>query len=152
MATYHEQLRAALDAGHPTTGAYSGGANAASDTQRINEINLPGDSPITEAERAIRESGKWTPYRERADLKEPDGTFTNPSINELMSAFIARTDQVNYRDSYWSAVIDAAVTEGSIGAGAGEALKAWSDNKSSHAQAESLGTPTLGDVEKAWSL
>ena len=152
MATYHEQLRAALDAGHPTTGAYSGGTNAASDTIRINERDLPGDRPITEAERAIRESGKWTQYVERGDAKETDNTFTNPSMHELMSAFVARTDQVNYQDSYWSAVIDAAVAEGSMGAAAGQQLKEWSNNQQSHAQLEGLGSPTLGDVEKAWSL
>ena len=152
MSTYHERLRAALDAGHPTTGAYSGGNDAVSDTARINEPDLPGPDFISNVERAIRVSGKWTQYVERGQKKETDETFTNPAMHELMSAFAARTDEVNYRDAYWSAVIDACVAEGSMGSAAGEQLKQWSDDRRSHAAIENLGSPTLGDVEKAWSL
>ena len=158
MSTYHERLRVALDAGHPTTGAYSGGADAAADEAAINAQNLPGDRPITEAEAAIRASGKWTQYHERGrqDVGNPSDPdykkFVNPAMSELMSAFIARTDNVNYRDPYWTGVLDACVTEGSMGSGAAEQLKAWSDNQQSHAGLEGLGRPTVGDIEKAWSL
>ena len=149
---YHQRLRAVLDAGHPTTGAYSGGSNSESDADRINAINLPGDRHVTEAETAIRESGKWTSYRERCEKKEADGSFSNPGMHDLMSAFTARTDAVNYRDAYWGSVIDQCVAEGSMGVSAADQLRAWSDNVRSHAQVEKLAPPTVGDIDKAWSL
>lgn len=152
MATYHQRLRIALDAGHPVSGPYSGGANAPADEAAINARNLPGARSVTEAERAIRESGKWNGYVEKGRREEADQSFSNPAMHELMSAFTARTDQVNYQDSYWSGVIDACVAEGSMGAGAAAQLKAWSDNQQSHAETENLGRPTVGDIEHAWSL
>ena len=152
MATdYYVRLKAVLDAGHPTTGPYN--ADDVLATDEINAINLSAARPVSEPEAAIRESGKWTPYRERANALEPDGvTFTNPWINELMSAFQSRTDEINFRDPYWSSVIDNAVTEGSIGPAAGEQLKAWSDNRQSDAMRNGLGIPTVGDVTYARTL
>ncbi len=158
MATYHERLRVVLDAGHPTTGAYSNGSNSVADEAAINAQNLPGDRPITDAEAAIRASGKWTQYHERGrqDVGDPNSPdykkFVNPAMSEFMSAFIARTDNVNYRDPYWTNVLDNCVAEGSMGSSAAEQLKAWSDNQMSHAWLEGLGRPTVGDIKYAWSL
>ena len=148
---YYVRLKAALDAGHPKTGPYNVDDELA--TQEINAINLDAATPVSEPERAIRESGKWTQYIERSNALEADGvTFTNPWMYELMSAFQSRTDEINFMDTYWSTVIDNAVTEGSLGAVAGQALKDWSDNRQSDAQRNDLGVPTVGDVTYARTL
>lgn len=150
MSTYHQRLRLVLETGHPETGPYS--ADDAQAEQEINERNLPGARPITEAEQAMRAGGKWTQYCERGEAKNPDGTFSNPAMQELMSAFTARTNEVNFMDAYWLDVLQRCVTEGSMGSGAAAQLQAWSDNIQSDAQRNLLGRPTVGDITYARSL
>ncbi|GAG32022.1 unnamed protein product, partial [marine sediment metagenome] len=36
---------------------------------------------------AIRENGKWTEYRERAELQTVSGTYDNQSMREFMDMF-----------------------------------------------------------------
>lgn len=147
---YYVRLKAVLDAGHPKTGVYNADDSLAQ--EEITAINLSADTLVSEPERAIRESGKWTQYIERSQLKETDGSFTNPWMYELMSAYQSRTDEINFMDPYWSTVIDNCITEGSIGSVAGQELKNWSDNRQSDATRNALGTPTVGDITYARSL
>ena len=152
MATYVERLKEALVAGHPKTGPYSGGSDPTLDERRINEINLPAEAPASEAERALRESGKWTAYHDRSEKKDANDEYENSGMHDLMTAFITKTEHINYRDDYWDFVLQQCVSEGSMGQVAADSLREWSDNRQSHAQREDLGMPTSDIIAFVWNL
>lgn len=100
--------------------------------------------PVVEIETLVRAAGKWIAFKERADAREPDGSSTNPAIRELMDLFGSRVETVNFDDGgYWNSLLTAAVTEGSLGAGAANAFRASCHKNISRAAYIGLDGPVL---------
>ena len=103
---------------------------------------------------AIRENGKWTDFREKADLQTVLGTYDNQSMREFMDMFTGFTSlpEVDMQAAYMDGLIDAMVLEGSMGAGVATALKAFGEQTVSRAFELELGEVRVGDVQVARSL
>ena len=103
---------------------------------------------------AIRENGKWTQYREEADLQTVAGTYDNQSMREFMDMFTGFTSlpSVDMQGAYMDGLIDDMVTEGSMGAGVAAALKAFGVQTVSRAVELELGDVRTGDVAHARTL
>ena len=103
---------------------------------------------------AIRENGKWTQYREEAELQTVAGTYDNQSMREFMDMFTGFTSlpEVDMQATYMDGLIDDMVTEGSMGAGVAAALKAFGVQTVSRAVELELGNVRTGDVTFARSL
>jgi len=100
---------------------------------------------------AIRENGKWTSYREKAELQQTPGTYSNQFMREFMDIFTGFTSlpEVDMQGAYMDGLIDAMVVEGSMGAGVAAALKAFGIQTVSRGVELGLGTVRVGDVEEA---
>ena len=104
---------------------------------------------------AIRENGKWTDFREKADLQTVSGTYDNQSMREFMDMFTGFTSlpEVDMQAAYMDGLIDDMVTEGSMGAGVATALKAFGEQTVARWVEIGLDkSPNAGHVEYARSL
>lgn len=109
--------------------------------------------PTSEWELAIRKGGKWTPWRERAALQTVPDVYDNPAMQEIMSAMISATTEVDLRgDPYWSGLLDTAVADGELGAQAAELMKQLCDITISRATELGLPTITTADTTAARAL
>ena len=103
---------------------------------------------------AIRENGKWTEFRELAELQTVSGTYDNQSMREFMDMFTGFTSlpEVDMQATYMDGLIDAMVTEGSMGIGVANALKAFGVQTVSRA-VELFDTDVIiGDIQNARAL
>jgi len=134
----------------PLTRGYSGMSDEAA-TADLNteyrDVNYP--ILLDEVNYAIRENGKWTSYREKADLQTVAGTYDNQSMREFMDMFGSFTSlpNVDMQGTYMDGLIDDMVTEGSMGSGVAASLKAFGEKTVSRAVELGLGTVRVGDVE-----
>jgi hypothetical protein len=73
---------------------------------------------------SIRDNGKWTEFRESADIQTVAGTYDNQSMREFMDIFTTFTSipNVDVQGVYMTALLAAMVVEGSMGAGAETAI------------------------------
>jgi hypothetical protein len=103
---------------------------------------------------AIRENGKWTEFRELAELQQISGTYNNQSMREFMDMFTGFTSlpSVDMQAAYMDGLIDDMVTEGSMGPGVAAALKAFGIKTVSRAVEIDLGFVSVGDVEHARTM
>ena len=100
---------------------------------------------------AIRENGKWTEYREKAELQTVAGTYDNQSMREFMDMFTGFTSlpEVDMQGAYMDGLIDDMVTEGSMGGGVAAALKAFGVQTVSRGVELGIGIVRVGEVEVA---
>ena len=126
-------------------------AQAAAD---INTLYRPAEVPVSGLEADIRLAGKWTGYREKADLQTVAGTYDNQSMREFMDMFYSSINQGSTRTSegYISDLVDAMVAEGSMGAAVGASLKAYDNDQQSRGSEIGVGNVTEGDIAYARTL
>ena len=100
---------------------------------------------------AVREAGKWTSYREKADLQTVEGIYDNQSMREFMDMFASFTSlpEIDLQGTYMDALIDAMVVEGSMGAGVAASLKAFGVQTVSRGVELNLGVVRAGEVQTA---
>ena len=126
-------------------------AQAAAD---LNLINRPAEVPVPGLETDIRNSGKWTEYRERSELQTVAGTYDNPAMREFLDLFYSSVNQGSTRTSegYISTLVDSMVAEGSMGPAVGAALKAYDNDRQSRGAEIGFGAVREGDVNYARAL
>jgi len=112
----------------PLTRGYAGMTDEEATTDlntEYRDVNYP--ILIDAVNYAIRENGKWTQYREKAELQTVSGTYDNQSMREFMDMFTGFTSlpEIDMQGVYMDGLIDDMVTEGSMGAGVAAALKAF---------------------------
>lgn len=147
----YQALSAELS-GDPLTRGYSGMTDeqAAADLNtEYRDVNYP--ILLDAVNYAIRENGRWTEFREKADLQTVAGTYDNQSMREFMDMFTGFTSlpEVDMQAAYMDGLIDDMVTEGSMGSGVAAALKAFGIQTVSRAVEIDLGFVSVGDVEHA---
>lgn len=96
----------------------------------------------------IRENGKWTPFRELADLQTVAGTYDNQSMREFMDLFGTFTINTEYdmQSTYMTTLRDDMVTEGSMSAPISSAINDLGIQTVSRAVELELGSVQTGDV------
>ncbi len=142
-------------AGDPLGRGYSGMSDAEIATDLNTAYRPDGTKAISvaETELAIREAGKWVAWQNRANARNSTtGDIENAAMYEIMSVFDSRLVEINWRDSYWSVLLDQAVTDGDLGAAAAEGFKAQSDATQSRAQELQLGFVDAAGVARAKAL
>jgi len=139
-------------ANDPLARGYSGMSDEAA-TADLNteyrEVNYP--VLIDAVNYAVREAGKWTSYREKADLQTVEGTYDNQSMREFMDMFASFTSlpEIDLQGVYMDGLIDAMVAEGSMGAGVAASLKAFGVQTVSRGTELGIGIVRVGEVEEA---
>ena len=139
----------------PLTRGYAGMTDEEATTDlntEYRDVNYP--ILIDAVNYAIRENGKWTAFREKAELQTVSGTYDNQSMREFMDMFTGFTSlpEVDMQGVYMDGLIDDMVTEGSMGAGVAAALKAFGVQTVSRGVELGLGRIRVGDVEYARTL
>ncbi len=140
-----------------TTDPLSRGYSGMTDAQAADDLNTvyrPAEVPVPGLEADIRRFGLWTRYREKAEAKDQDGAYLNSAMREFMDLFYSSLNQASTRtsDSYMNDLIDRMVAEGSMGAAAGEQLKAYDNNRQSRGSEIGFGNVTDADVTVARAL
>ena len=116
---------------------------------------------IAALEVAVRESLKWSEYRERAEAKDTDNvTLLNPNMAEFMDLFFttssiggaAGTGQIDLQGPYMSGLLDRMVAEGSMGPAVADAIKNFGVRTVSRGTELGIGTVTTGDVNYSRTL
>ena len=130
-------------------------AQAAAD---INSVYRDVNYPVSPAdlELAIRESLKWTQYRERSELQTTPGTYDNPNMREFMDVFFTTTSAqggtIDLQSPYMAGLIDRMEAEGSMGAVAAQELREYGIQTVSRGTELEIGTVTEGDVSYSRTL
>ena len=109
---------------------------------------------IDDVNYAIREVGKWSDFREEADLQTEPNVYNNPKMREFMDIFTTFTSlpQIDMESEYVVNLIDDMVGEGSMGSGAAAALKTLGIQIVSRGVELELGTVKASDVKYARTL
>jgi len=133
----------------PLTRGYAGMTDEEATTDlntEYRDVNYP--ILIDAVNYAIRENGKWTAFREKAELQTVSGTYDNQSMREFMDMFTGFTSlpEIDMQGVYMDGLIDDMVTEGSMGAGVAAALKAFGVQTVSRGVELGLGTVRVGEV------
>jgi hypothetical protein len=97
---------------------------------------------------AIRDNGKWTPFREAADLQTIPGTYDNQAMREFMDLFGTLTVNTQYdmQSAYMTALRANMVSEGSMTAPISSAINDLGIQTVSRAVELELGSVQTGDV------
>ena len=147
-------LKAELDLGHPDTGAYNVDNTLAAG--ELNAVNRTVNYPLLldSINYAIRENGKWTAFRELADLQTVPGTYDNQSMREFMDMFTGFTSlpNVDMQGAYMTALLAAMVTETSMTAPVSAALSSLGEQVISRTVEIGIGEPNTSHVEYARTL
>jgi len=150
----YNALKSELDAGHPDTGAYD--ADDALAAGELNAENRTVNYPVEldGLNLAIRESGKWTSFSEKAALQTVEGTYDNQSMFEFMGLFPSLTgaNSLDLQGTYMSGLLDACVAEGSMGQGVADGISAFGDKVVSRAVELEFGTIRTSDVDYARNI
>ena len=103
---------------------------------------------------AIRESLKWTSYREKSETQTIENVYDFPAMREFMDLFFSTSENqaLDLQNSYFTWLIDSMVSEGSMGAGAADALRTFGEQTVSRGTELGLGTVAEGDVQQARAL
>ena len=103
---------------------------------------------------AIREVGKWTEFREKAEIQTVAHIYDNPNMREFMDMFTSFTSlpSVDMHETYMNNLIDDMVGEGSMGSGAATAIKALGIQTVSRGTELEIGDVRVGDVEYARTI
>ena len=128
-------------------------AAAAADINSVyRDVNYPVD--VDQLNLAIRESLKWTQYRERADLQTVEGTYDNQAMREFMDIFltVSTATPIDLQSAYMTYVINAMESEGSMGPAAAQELREYGIQTVSRGTELEIGTVTEGDVQYARTL
>ncbi len=109
--------------------------------------------PIMDTENLVREAGKWVQWNDKANERDPTtGAISNHAMYEIMSVFTTRISEINWRDAYWSGLLDQAVADGDLGAAAAEGFKAQSDCYQSRAAELNYARVTVQNIVDAYAL
>ena len=144
-------LKAELD-NDPLTRGYSGMTDeqAAIDLNtEYRTVNYPVE--LDGLNLAIRESGKWTEFKEKSALQTVAGTYDNQSMSEFMDLFPSLTGNnlIDLQGLYMNGLLDDCVTEGSMGSGARIGIGNFGEQIVSRGVELILGEIRVGDVEEA---
>ena len=103
---------------------------------------------------AIRESLKWTTYRERSEIQTVANVYDFPAMREFMDLFFStsETQPLDLQNPYFTWLIDSMESEGSMGTGAANAIRAFGERDVSRGTELGIGTVAEGDVQYARTL
>ncbi len=128
-------------------------AQAADDINtEYRQVNYPID--VDRLNLAVRESLKWTQYRERADLQTVAGTYDNPYMREFMDIFltVSTSTPIDLTSDYMTQVINGMEGEGSMGPVAAQQLREYGIQTVSRGTELEIGVVNEGDVAYSRSL
>lgn len=139
----------------PLGRGYSGmtDAQAAADINtKYRDVNYPID--VDQLNLAIRESFKWTNYREKADLQTVEGTYDNQYMREFMDIFltVSTSTPIDLQSAYMTQVINGMESEASMGPAAAAQLRVYGEQTVSRGTELEIGIVSEGDVQYARSL
>jgi hypothetical protein len=147
-------LKAELDA-DPLGRGYAGMTDEQA-TDDLNTVYRDVNYPvlIDSINQAIRDNGKWTQFREAAELQQTPGMYNNQSMREFMDIFTTFTSlpNVDLKAPYLDGLLADMVTEGSMGQGAATAISNFGIQSVSRGTELELGNVRTGDVEHARTL
>jgi len=103
---------------------------------------------------AIREAGKWTPFKEKAILQTVEGTYDNQSMAEFMDLFPSLTgaNQIDLQSTYISGLLTDCVTEGSMGSAVATAISNYGEKVVSRSTELEFGAVRTSDVTYARAI
>jgi len=150
----YQALKSELDAdslGRGYSGMTDVEATADLNTE-YRDVNYP--VLIDSINQAIRENGKWTPFRELAEAQTIPGTYANQSMREFMDMFTSFTSlpEIDLHGTYMAGLIADMVTEGSMGAGAANAISNFGIKTVSRGVELFQKPIIIGDVQNARAL
>jgi hypothetical protein len=150
----YQALKSELDAdslGRGYSGMTDVEATADLNTE-YRDVNYP--VLIDSVNQAIRENGKWTPFRELAESKQQSGTYDNQSMREFMDIFTSFTSlpEIDLKGVYMDGLINNMVSEGSMGTGAANAISNFGIKTVSRGVELFQASIIIGDVQNARAL
>lgn len=109
-------------------------------------VNQPVN--IDELNLAVRESLKWTQYRERADLQTVAGTYDNPYMREFMDLFltVSTATPIDMQSGYMTQVINGMEGEGSMGPVAAQELRDYGEREIDRGTEIGASNPSAAEI------